>query len=378
MLEECPEYVLIRKLAREFAQKEVRPLAAEIDRTERFPTETVEKLFRIGLLGINCPSAYGGQGGDTMAYVLALEEIAKVCAATAVICSVHGGLCMDLLNSYGTEGQKQFWLPRMNRDTLCAFALTEPDAGTDASMLSTTAVRDGDAYTLNGCKTFITNAGHAGLYIILASTDRSRGARGITAFLVPADTPGLSVGKPEEKMGIRGSSTCEVVLENCRVPETAVLGRINGGFRLALSGLDCGRIGIGAQAVGIAQGAIDETIRYVNTRFQFGKPLSRMQNTQFVLASLQTRTDAARLLVWRAAALRDAGRPYGTEAAMAKLFASETANEVTRACVQLFGGYGYTRSYPVERMMRDAKITELYEGTSEAQKMVISRAMGVR
>lgn len=378
MFELKPEYQLMRKMAREFALNEVKPLAAEIDKTERFPWETVEKLFRTGLFGTTCPRKYGGQGGDTMAYVLGLEEIAKCCATTAVIWSVHGGLCMYLLYTFGTEQQKRYWLPRMNRDTLCAFALTEPDAGTDASTVSTTAVKEGAEYVLNGTKTFITNAGQAGLYIILASTDKSKGTRGITAFLVSADNPGLTVGPPEEKMGIRGSATCEVVLEDCRVSEQDILGRIGGGFKLALSGLDCGRIGIGTQAVGIAQGAIDETIAYVNTRVQFGGTLSKLQNTQFVLAGLQTKVDAARLMVWRAAALRDAGKPFGKEAAMAKLFASETANEVTRACLQLFGGYGYTRAYPIERMMRDAKITEIYEGTSEAQKIVISRAIGVR
>lgn len=377
MFELTPEQQLIQKMAREFALCEVKPLAAEIDKTERFPRETVDKLFQLGLLSITCPKAWGGAGGDTMSYVLALEEIAKCCATTAVIWSVHGGLCMYLLNQFGTQAQKREWLPKMNRDTICAFALTEPDAGTDASTVSTTAVREGEDYVLNGTKTFITNAGQAGLYIILASTDRSKGTRGITAFLVDANNPGLSVGVPEEKMGIRGSATCEVILTDCRVPASAMLGREGQGFKIALSGLDCGRIGIGTQAVGIAQGAIDETIAYVNTRIQFGKRLSQFQNTQFVLSSLQTKVDAARLMVWRAAALKDAGKPFGKEAAMAKLFASETANEVTRACLQLFGGYGYTRAYPIERMMRDAKITEIYEGTSEAQKIVISRAIGV-
>ncbi len=378
MFELTREQQLIRKMAREFAQNEVKPLAAEIDRTGRFPRETVEKLFQLGLLSITCPKEYGGAGGDTLSYVLALEEVAKCCATTAVIWSVHGGLCMYLMNRFGTEEQKRAWLPRMNRDTICAFALTEPDAGTDASTVSTVARREGGSYIINGTKTFITNAGQAGLYIILASTDPAKKTKGITAFLVDGDNPGLSVGLPEDKMGIRGSATCEVILTDCRVPASAMLGQEGQGFKIALSGLDCGRIGIGAQAVGIAQGAIDETIAYVTTRIQFGQRLSQFQNTQFVLASLQTRVDAARLMVWRAAALKDAKKPFGQEAAMAKLFASETANDVTRACLQLFGGYGYTRAYPIERMMRDAKITEIYEGTSEAQKIVISRSMGVR
>lgn len=378
MFELTAEQVLVQKLAREFAEQEVAPLAAEIDRDSRFPTETVEKLFRYGFFGICCPREYGGAGGDTLSYVLMLEELAKACASTAVITSVHGGLCMYLLNRFGTPAQKAEWLPRMNRDTICSFALTEPDAGTDAATVSTLAVRAGDEYILNGSKTFITNAGHAGLYIILASTDPARGSKGITAFLVPADTPGLMVGPPEEKMGLHASATCEVVLQDCRVPASSILGKLGEGMKLALSGLDCGRIGIATQSVGIAQGAIDQTIAYVNQRVQFGRTLSKFQNTQFVLASLQTKTDAARLMTWRAAALRDAGKPFGKEAAMAKLFASENANEVTRACLQLFGGYGYTRAYPIERMMRDAKVTEIYEGTSEAQKIVISRAIGVR
>lgn len=378
MFQLTPEQRLMRKMARDFAQNEVKPLAAEIDREERFPRETVEKMFRVGFFGTTCPREYGGQGGDTVAYVLGMEEIAKCCASTAVIWSVHGGLCMYLMLRFGTEEQKRYWLPRMNRDTLCAFALTEPGAGTDASGIATTARREGDDYILNGGKTFITNAGQAGLYIILASTARSLGSRGITAFLVRSDNPGLKIGPPEEKMGIRASATCELVLEDCRVSAKDILGRENKGLSLALAGLDCGRIGIAAQAVGIAQGAIDETIPYVNTRVQFGKPLSRQQNTRFVLAGLQTKVDAARLLLWRAAAAKDAGEPFGQEAAMAKLFASETANEVTRACLQLFGGYGYTRAYPIERMMRDAKITEIYEGTSEAQKMVIAKGLGLK
>lgn len=372
------EQLLVQKLAREFAENEVAPLASEIDRDSRFPQETVDKLFRYGFFGICCPKEYGGAGGDTMSYVLMLEELAKACASTAVITSVHGGLCMYLLNRFGTEAQKAEWLPRMNRDTLCSFALTEPDAGTDAGTVSTVAVPDGADYVLNGTKTFITNAGHAGLYIILASTDPAKRTKGITAFLVGADNPGLTVGPPEEKMGLHASATCEVVLQDCRVPASAMLGRLGEGMKIALSGLDCGRIGIATQSVGIAQGAIDQTIQYVKQRVQFGRPISQFQNTQFVLASLQTKTDAARLMAWRAAALRDAGKPFGKEAAMAKLFASENANEVTRACLQLFGGYGYTRAYPIERMMRDAKVTEIYEGTSEAQKIVISRAIGVK
>lgn len=378
MFELKPEHIMIRKLAREFSQKEIKPYAAITDEESRFPIENVGKLFKSGFFGITCPREYGGQGCDTMSYVLMLEEIAKVCATTAVITSVHGGLCMYLLYRYGTEKQRETWLPKMNKDTIGCFALTEAGAGTDASGIRTVAKKQGEKYILNGSKIFITNAGQAGLYIILASTDIKLGTKGITAFLVSSDNPGLSVGPCEHKMGIRGSATCEVVLTDCIVSEEDILGNKGQGFKLALAGLDCGRIGIGTQAVGIAQGAIDGTIAYVSERRQFGKRISSFQNTQFTLAQLQTETDASRLMVWRAAALRDAGRPFGKEAAMAKLLASQNAVRVTEKCVQLYGGYGYIRDYGVERMMRDAKITEIYEGTSEAQKIVISRAIGVR
>lgn len=377
MFELKPEHIMIRKLAKDFAEREIKPYAAITDEESRFPIENVEKLFKVGFFGITCPREYGGQGCDTMSYVLMLEELAKVCATTAVITSVHGGLCMYLLYRYGTDKQKERWLPKMNKDTIACFALTEAGAGTDASGVRTVAKKQGDKYILNGSKIFITNAGQAGLYIILASTNPELGTRGITAFLVDADNPGLSVGPCEHKMGIRGSATCEVVLTDCVVSEEDILGNIGQGFKLALAGLDCGRIGIGTQAVGIAQGAIDGTIAYVSERKQFGKRISAFQNTQFTLAQLQTETDASRLMVWRAAALRDLGKPFGKEAAMAKLLASRNAVRVTEKCVQLYGGYGYIRDYGVERMMRDAKITEIYEGTSEAQKIVISRAIGV-
>lgn len=378
MFELETRHLMMQKLARQFAENEIKPYAAQTDEESRFPKEVVAKLFQNGFLGITGDRRYGGQGCDTMSYVLMLEEIAKVCATTAVITSVHSGLCMYLIDRYGSEAQREFWLPRMNRDCLGAFALTEAGAGTDASGVRTTARRDGGNYIINGSKLFITNAGQAGVYIILASTDLSAGTRGITAFLVSADNPGLRVDPCEHKMGIRGSATCEIILQECVVSEKDILGSIGGGFSLALAGLDCGRIGIGTQAVGIAQGAIDTTIAYVTQRTQFGKPISRQQNTQFVLAQLQSQTDAARLMVWRAACLKDQGKPFGTEAAMAKLLASQNAVSVTEKCLQLHGGYGYIRDYPIERMMRDAKITEIYEGTSEAQKIVISRAIGVR
>ena len=373
-----PEHRLVRQLAREFAENEVRPLAAELDEEERFPEETVPKLFKYGFFGAAYPESEGGEGGDNMAYVIALEEISKVCATTGVVYSVQAGLGMGLFAKYGTPEQKEKYQKGAFKDKLVCFALTEPGVGTDASNVQTVAVKDGDDYILNGTKMFITTAGHAEWYIIIAVTDRSKGNNGMTAFIVHKDAPGFSVGKHERKMGIRGSATCELILKNVRVSKEDILGKEGQGLKMALASLDSGRMGIATQALGIAQGAIDETIKYVKERKQFGKRISQFQNTQFKLAELQTKVDAGRMLVWRCAMLKDAGLPFGKEAAMAKLYNSDVANLVTRECVQLSGGYGYTREYPMERMMRDAKITEIYEGTSEAQKMVISRAIGVK
>lgn len=372
-----PEHLLVRQMAREFAEKEVKPLASILDEEERFPVETLPKLFQYGFFGAAYPEEYGGEGGDALSYVIALEEIAKVCATTAVVISVHSTLGIDPYIKYGSPEQKAKYLPMFTSNKIAAFALTEPGAGTDATMQQTKAVKDGEYYILNGTKMFITNAGYAEAYMILAVTDRSKGNKGVTAFIIDKDTPGFSVGKHEKKMGIRGSATAELILKNVRVHQSQVLGKEGQGMKIALAGLDSGRIGIATQAIGIAQGAMDETIKYVKERKQFGKRLSQFQNTQFKLAELQTKVDAGRMLVWRAAMLKDAGKKFGKEAAMAKLYCSDVANLVTRECVQLCGGYGYTREYPVERMMRDAKITEIYEGTSEAQKMVISRAIGV-
>ncbi|WP_069650048.1 acyl-CoA dehydrogenase [Caloranaerobacter ferrireducens] len=370
------EHEMLREMYREFAEKEVKPLAEEVDEKEMFPVETVKKLAKYGFLGIPFPKEYGGQGGDNLAYIMAVEEISKACATTGVIVSAHTSLCAAPIFEFGTEEQKQKYLvPLAKGEKLGAFALTEPNAGTDAAAQQTKAVLDGDYYILNGSKIFITNAGFADVYIVMAMTDKKKGVKGISAFIVEKDFEGFSVGKKEAKMGIRGSSTCELIFENCRVPKENLLGKEGQGFKIAMKTLDGGRIGIAAQALGIAQGAIDETVKYVKERKQFGRALAKFQNTQFSLADMQTKTDAARLLVYRAAKAKDNNESYGVYAAMAKLFASEIAMEVTTKAVQLHGGYGYTREYPVERMMRDAKITEIYEGTSEVQRMVIAASM---
>lgn len=367
------------QMYREFAQNTVKPLAAEIDKEERSPTETVKQMAEMGLMGIPFPEEYGGAGMDNLSYAQCVEELSKVCASTGVTVSAHTSLCATPIYMFGTEEQKQKYLvPLASGEKVGAFGLTEPGAGTDASGQKTTAVLDGDHYVLNGSKIFITNAGAADIFVVMAMTDKEKGNHGISAFIVERDFPGFKVGKHEEKMGIRGSSTCELVFEDCIVPKENLLGEAGKGFKYAMMTLDGGRIGIAAQALGIAQGAIDETVEYVKTRKQFGQPLSAFQNTQFELAQMQANTDAARLLVYRAACAKDNHEKYGHLAAMAKLVAAQNASDVTRRCLQLFGGYGYTRDYPIERMMRDAKITEIYEGTSEVQKMVISAWMGVR
>ncbi|MDD2197606.1 MAG: acyl-CoA dehydrogenase [Bacteroidales bacterium] len=367
---------LLLQMIRDFAEKEVKPLAAEIDEQERFPTETVEKMAPLGIMGIPIPKEYGGAGGNNMLYSMAVEELSAACATTGVIVSAHTSLCAVPILEYGNEEQKQKYLPKLaSGQWLGAFGLTEPNAGTDASSQQTVAVESGDNYILNGTKIFITNSEYADVYIILAMTDKSQGTRGITAFIVEKTFPGFSVGKKEKKLGIRGSATCELIMENCVVPKENMLGKLNKGFSLAMKTLDGGRIGIAAQALGIAQGAINETVKYVKERKQFGRPISAFQNTQFQLADLQTRIIASRLLVHQAAFKKDKGEPFSVEAAMAKLYASETAMEVTNKAIQFHGGYGYTRDYPVERMFRDAKITEIYEGTSEVQRMVIAGAL---
>ena len=365
---------LFNDLLDEFVEKEVKPLAKEIDETERFPVETVEKMAKLGMLGIIVPTNYGGVGGDYNTYITTVRKLSRACATTGVILSGHMSLCVAPILEFGTEAQKQKYLPKLaSGEWLGAFGLTEANAGTDAAGQQTTAVDKGDYYLLNGNKIFITNAGYANVYIIFAMTDKSQGTRGISAFIVDADSEGFSVGKKEEKMGIRGSSTCELIFKDVRVPKENLLGKIGEGFKIAMKTLDGGRIGIAAQALGIAEGALEESIAYVKQRKQFGKPIAAFQNTQFTLSEMKVRTEAARLLVYQAVEAKESkAKDLSVKSAMAKLYAAETASFVTNRAVQLFGGYGYTREYPVERMMRDAKITEIYEGTSEVQKMVIS------
>ncbi len=370
------EHQMARQLFSDFAEKEIKPIAHEIDEEERFPLETVTKMGKYGLLGIPYPKKYGGQGADYLTYALAMEEVSARCGSHGIIMSVHSSLCCGSIYAAGTEEQKQkFLVPLARGEKLGAFGLTEPGAGTDAAGQQTRAVLDGDEYVLNGSKIFITNSGFADVYTVFAMTDKSKGTRGISCFIVEKGTPGFRVGKPELKMGIRASVACELIFDNCRIPKENLLGPENKGFGLAMKALDGGRIGIAAQAVGLAQGALNETIAYVKERKQFGKPLSALQNTQFTLADMATRVEAARLITYKAARTQDSGVAFSKEAAMAKLFAAEAASWVTNRAVQLHGGYGYMREYNVERMMRDAKITEIYEGTSEVQKMVISGAL---
>ena len=373
------EHEMLRKMYREFAQNEVKPLAEEIDEEERFPEETVKKMAKLGMMGIYFPKEYGGAGADVLAYSMAVEELAKVCGTTAVVVSAHTSLCCAPIFENGTEEQKKKYLPKLcSGEWIGAFGLTEPNAGTDASGQQTTAVLEGDHYVLNGSKIFITNAGFANVFIVFAMTEPKAGNHGISAFIVERDFPGFSIGKHEKKMGIRGSSTCELIMEDCIVPKENLLGKEGKGFKIAMKTLDGGRIGIASQALGLGEGAVEEAVNYTKERVQFGRRLSQFQNTQFQLADMHTRMQAAQFLVYSAAMKKQNGEPYSMEAAMAKLFSAEAASDVTRRAVQLFGGYGYTREYPVERMMRDAKITEIYEGTSEVQRMVISSHLGVK
>ena len=374
------EHELLRKMYREFAQNEVKPLAAELDEEERFPKETIPKLAKLGMLGIPFPKKYGGAGGDNLAYAICVEEIAKTCGTTSVIICAHTSLCCDPIMTYGTEAQKQKYLPMLTKGhRVGAFALTEPNAGSDASKGQTEAKLVGDHYVMNGSKIFITNGYVADVFVVFAMTDKSRGTKGISTFIVESGFPGFSVGKHEEKLGLHGSATSDLIFEDCIVPKENLLGQEEKGFSIAMATLDGGRVGVAAQALGIGEGAIDETIAYTKERVQFGKRISQFQNTQFQLADMKARADAAQLLVYRAACAKDDGDlKCGFYSSMAKLVAAEMASDVTRRAVQLFGGYGYTREYPVERMMRDAKITEIYEGTSEVQRMVIANNLGVK
>ena len=372
------KHEMARQLFKDFAENEVKPFAQETDETEHFPEEIVKKMQKYGFMGIPVPKEYGGQGCDPLTYIMCVEELSKVCGTTGVIVSAHTSLCVDPILTYGTEEQKQkFVVPLAKGEKLGAFALTEPGAGTDAQGAQTKAVLDGDEWVLNGSKCFITNGFYADYYIVIAVTDvqvdpRGRKKKSFSAFIVEKGTPGFTFGTKEKKMGIRGSATYELIFQDCRIPKDNLLGKMGRGFGIAMHTLDGGRIGIAAQALGIAEGALEATIAYTKERKQFGRTISAQQNTQFQLADMATRVEAARGLVYKAAMAKATQKVYSVEAAMAKLFAAETAMEVTTKAVQLFGGYGYIREYDVERMMRDAKITEIYEGTSEVQRMVIS------
>jgi len=368
------EQEMTRKMVRDFAEKELKPGAEERDDKEEFSREHFDKMGELGLAGIPWPEEYGGGGCDYISYVIAVEELSRVDASAGTTLSAHISLAGWPLFKYGTEEQKKKYLePMALGEKLGAYGLTEATAGTDAASMRTTAVQDGDSYVLNGNKIFITNAGDAETYIVFAVTDKEKKAKGVSAFIVEKDTPGFSFGKKERKMGLRSSPTLELVFDNCRVPNENMLGKEGEGFKIAMSTLDGGRNGIAAQAVGIAQGAMEEAAEYAKSREQFGRPIADFQAISFMLADMSTKIEASRLLTYQAAYLENAGLPYGKASAMAKLFASETAMEVTTNAVQIFGGYGYTRDYPVERFMRDAKITQIYEGTSEVQRLVISR-----
>jgi butyryl-CoA dehydrogenase len=375
------KHEMARALFQEFAEKEVKPLAQEVDETETFPRETVEKMQKLGFMGIAIPKEYGGQGCDTLTYVMCVEELSKVCGTTGVIVSAHSSLCCDPIYQFGTEEQKQkFLVPLASGKKLGAFALTEPGAGTDAQGAQTKAVLEGDEWVLNGSKCFITNGHEADIYVIIAVTDvemdkKGRPKKKFSAFIVEKGTPGFTFGTKEKKMGIRGSATYELIFQDCHIPKDNLLGVRGKGFGMAMHTLDGGRIGIAAQALGLGEGALDRTIDFVKERKQFGRSIAQFQNTQFQLADMATRMEAAQLLVYKAAEAKQTQKVYSVEAAKAKLFAAEAAMAVTTKAVQLHGGYGYTREYDVERMMRDAKITEIYEGTSEVQRMVISGSL---
>jgi butyryl-CoA dehydrogenase len=367
------EQEMVRKMVREFAINEVGPIAAEIDEEARFPIETIEKAGKIGMLGMPFPREYGGAGADYISYVMAIEELSKICGSTGVIVQTHCALCAWPIMTYGTEEQKQKYLPDLlSGKKIGAFGLTEPNAGSDAAGIQTIAVDNGDYWLLNGSKIFISSGGFADVYVVMAMTDKTKGTKGISAFIVEKGMEGFTVPKKENKMGIRGSIAAELLFENVKLPKENLLGNIGKGFKVAMTSLDVGRLGIGAQALGIAQGAFDETVKYMKSRKQFGKSLDKFQAIAFEMAEMKTRIDAARFLLYNAADKRQKGMPSTIEAAQAKLYCSETAMYVTTKAVQFHGGYGYIKDYPVERMMRDAKITEIYEGTSEVMKMIIS------
>ncbi|TBX70843.1 acyl-CoA dehydrogenase AcdA [Bacillus mycoides] len=370
------EHEMIRKMVRDFARNEVAPTAAERDEEERFDRALFDQIAELGLTGIPWPEEYGGIGSDYLAYVIAVEELSRVCASTGVTLSAHTSLAGWPIFKFGTEEQKQKFLrPMAEGKKIGAYGLTEPSSGSDAGGMRTTAKRDGDHYILNGSKIFITNGGIADIYVVFALTDPDSKQRGTSAFIVESDTLGFSVGKKESKLGIRSSPTTEIMFEDCRIPVENLLGEEGQGFKVAMQTLDGGRNGIAAQAVGIAQSALDASVEYARERHQFGKPIAAQQGIGFKLADMATDVEAARLLTYQAAWLESEGLPYGKESAMSKVFAGDTAMKVTTEAVQVFGGYGYTKDYPVERYMRDAKITQIYEGTQEIQRLVISRML---
>jgi alkylation response protein AidB-like acyl-CoA dehydrogenase len=371
-----PEHEEIRRLVRNFAEREVKPRAADIDQHSEFPQDLVERAGELGLMGILIPEAYGGAGLDHLAFAIFIEEVASQCASTAVILDVHASVGSEPITLFGSETQKRRWLPAMAAGKLLgAFALTEPEAGSDAAHLQTSARRRNGGYLLNGTKTFITNAGQAGLYVVMAATEPGRGAAGITAFVVSGENPGLKVGPPFTKMGLNGSPIAEIVLQDCQVGEDDRLGAEGDGFRIAMRALDSGRIGISAQAVGLAQGALDDAVAYAKERRQFGRPIAEQQAIQFKLADIQTGVSAARWLTWKAAARCDSGQPFTREASMAKLFATDMAMSATLEALQVFGGYGYLEEFPMARRVRDAKACQIYEGTNQIQRIVIAREL---
>lgn len=370
------EQKMIQKMVREFAEQEVAPGAAERDEKEEFSRALYDAMGELGLTGICFPEQYGGAGGDYLSYILAVEEVSRADDSVGVTLATSVSLCQWPIFAYGTEEQKQKYLvPLIKGKKLGAFGLTEPNAGTDAASQQTTAVLDGDHYVLNGSKIFITNGGEAEIYVVFAMTDKTKGVKGISAFILEKGMPGFTFGKKEHKMGIRASQTMELIFQDVKVPRENLLGKEGEGFKIAMSTLDGGRIGIAAQALGIAQAAFDHAVKYAKERVQFGKPIASNQAIAFMLADMATEIDAARLLTYRAAYAKDQGRPFSKEAAMAKMYASDVAMRVTTDAVQIFGGYGYTREYPVERLMRNAKITQIYEGTNQVQRMVISGAL---
>jgi alkylation response protein AidB-like acyl-CoA dehydrogenase len=367
------DQLAVQQLVRSFAKKEIAPRAAHYDHSEEFPWDNIKGLAELGLMGMPIPEEYGGAGLDNLSYALAVEEVSKACAATGAIMSIHTSAGILPILLFGNEEQKRKYVPALAQgQKIGAFALTEPNAGSDAGAVSTTAKEDGESYVINGTKCFISNAGPAETYSVFASTNPGSGVKGITGFIVEKGTPGFSIGKKEEKMGIRASATAELVFDNCRVPKGNLLGNIGQGFKIAMVVLDSARIGVGAQAVGIAQAAYEEALAYAKVREQFGKPIAANQAIGFMLADMGIRIEAARQLVHYAANLKDSGAPFGKEAAMCKTFASDMSVQVALDAIQIMGGYGYSREYPVERLLRDAKITQIYEGTNQIQRVVIA------